>query len=157
MKFGHSSSLPNPYVTYSDAYTKENIFEMASITESIVFQIPPGVDIIAWVGNFAQSKKVYVNVLGGSGLLSEVAICLNQKLGPINFSERFNLMSLTGSFCMSETFVSSYFAALLARMDGTVIAGSVSRLITMTPVVLTAHICKDIKVIGGNSRILARM
>lgn len=124
---------------------------------SAVLEIPSGVDIIEWVGHYAQSTKVSVAVLGGSGLLSEVAICPRPQAGQVKFFERLHLISLSGFFKMSQTSVSSSYAATFSRMDGTVIAGSVSSLVTMTPVILTMLIFNEAKFIGGNSKILARL
>lgn len=134
MNFGHSSSL-----------------------QSAVLEIPPGVDIIKWVGHFAQSKNVSVTVLSGSGCLSEVVMCPRPQGGPVKFFERLNLMSLSGFFSMSETSVPFSYIATFAKMDGTVIGGLVCSLVTMAPVVLTMLISNNTKSIGGNSRIQARL
>lgn len=182
MNSKHSSSLQNPYeigvdngmsnlgeaggrnVTKpcgrprgSKNKPKGNVLNVTPTIEFPVLEIPSGVDIIEWLGQYSQSKKVYVNVIGGFGLLSEVAVRLGSQPDLVIFCEPITLMSLAGFSCKfspSEP-VSCSYTATLGRLNGTAIGGTVYRLITRAPVVLTAMLSNDAEFIGNASKSLA--
>ena len=78
---GHFSfSTPRGRPRGSKNKAKENTIEMTSAVKSIILEIPPGKDIIEWLKQFAHSSNIFMNVLGGSGMITHATISLMENL-----------------------------------------------------------------------------
>ncbi|XP_074364574.1 AT-hook motif nuclear-localized protein 27-like [Apium graveolens] len=152
----HSQPLPNtrmsnPGVGHgrprgSKNKAKENTIEMTSEMKSIVLEIPPGKDVIEWLKQFAHSRNIFMNVLGGSGMITDASISLISSVHPTIFSERLCLLSLTGpvgKISPSEPSGSCTLNAIFARTNGDVIGGTLWRLVTFGTMHVTALISKN--------------
>ncbi|XP_074360633.1 AT-hook motif nuclear-localized protein 24-like [Apium graveolens] len=143
---GHFSlSRPRGRPRGSKNKAKENTIEMTSEMKSIVLEIPPGKDVIEWLKQFAHSTNIFMNVLGGSGMVTDASISLISSVHPTIFSERLCLLSLTGpvgKISPSEPSGSCTLNAIFARTNGDVIGGTLWRLVTFGTMHVTALISK---------------
>ncbi|XP_074356693.1 AT-hook motif nuclear-localized protein 15-like [Apium graveolens] len=106
---------------------KENTIEMTSSMKSIVLEIPSGTDVIEWLKQFAHSRNIFMNVLGGSGMITQATISLISSEHSTIFFERLCLLSLTGpvgKISPSEPSVPCSLNTIFARTKGDVIGGT---------------------------------
>lgn len=111
------------------------------ITNKVTLQLPPKVNIIQWVANFAHQNKVSVAILTGSGSISEVTLkCMGTQLPPQAFIEELNLISFSGVYIISPSAggstTTNFFNATLARKNGSVIGGSALHMVASVPILL---------------------
>ncbi|WOH07207.1 hypothetical protein DCAR_0626636 [Daucus carota subsp. sativus] len=120
---------------------------------SRVLEIPPGMDVVAWVNQFAQANNVSVNVLTGSGMISRVAYGHPSSPNPIIVSEPLNLVYIAGLVNPAEPGFLS-FTATMSRFNGSVIGVRPFQLVAMHSVVLTTLVSQNMQVITTDSPIL---
>ncbi|KAK1366904.1 hypothetical protein POM88_042465 [Heracleum sosnowskyi] len=68
--------------------SKEDVLQMTSLMKSIVLEIPPGSEVDEWLRQFAQSRNIYMNVIGGSGIFSQAIISHMPSEHPKMLSEK---------------------------------------------------------------------
>ncbi|WOH07048.1 hypothetical protein DCAR_0626477 [Daucus carota subsp. sativus] len=127
-----------------------NVINTAPQITSVVLEIHPGVDMVAWLKQFAQARNASVNVLNGSGMVSQVAYSHVASPHPIMLSETLNLVSLAGLVTPSGICLGS-FAATLSRLNGSVFGVRALSLVAMESVVLTVLVSQNTEVITAPS------
>ncbi|KAK1367064.1 hypothetical protein POM88_042625 [Heracleum sosnowskyi] len=138
--------------------SKEDVLPMTSLMKSIVLEIPPGSEVVEWLRQFAQSRNIYMDVIGGSGIFSQAVISYMPSEQPNMLSENLCLVSFggtVGKISHLEPFGSCSFAASLGRLNGDIVGGTLWRLVSLTPVVVTALISKSPEVVGAGDKALA--
>ncbi|KAK1367234.1 hypothetical protein POM88_042795 [Heracleum sosnowskyi] len=138
--------------------SKEDVLQMTSLMKSIVLEIPPGSEVIEWLRQFAQSRNIFMNVIGGSGIFSQAVISHMPSEHPKILSENLCLVSFRGTvgkISPLEPFGSCSFSASLGRLNGSVVGGTLWRLVSLAPVVVNALISKSPEVIGAGYKALA--
>lgn len=133
------------------------VLSMTSALKSAVLEIPPGSDVVEWMKQFAQSRNICVNVLGGSGMVQQVAIS-HLLSHPVILAEKLTLISFSGTagiFSPLEPSRCCSFTAALGRLNGTVVGGTLTSLITYGPVLLNVLISKNPEVGGAGYQTLA--
>lgn len=131
---------------------KENVLQMASVMKSVVLEIPPGSEVVEWLKQFAQSRNVFMNVLGGSGIVSQAAISQLPLDPQTIFSEKLCLISFSGTagqISPSDPPGSGSFTASFGRVNGAVIGGMLWRLVSLGPMAVTAVISESLEVVGA--------
>ncbi|WOH11719.1 hypothetical protein DCAR_0831210 [Daucus carota subsp. sativus] len=90
------------------------------------------------VTQLAQARNASVYVLGGSGMVSQVAYCRLSSPHSIILSEPLNLVSLVGLVTDPSEPGSASFTAALSSLNGSVFGGRILNLVAMDSVLLTA-------------------
>ncbi|XP_074360638.1 AT-hook motif nuclear-localized protein 15-like [Apium graveolens] len=94
---GHFSfSTPRGRPRGSKNKAKENTIEMTSEMKSIVLKSRLGKMSLNGLKQFAHSRNIFMNVLGGSGMITDASIRPHLISTSNNISERLCLLSLTG-------------------------------------------------------------
>lgn len=117
----------------------------------VTLDVPDGVDIISWVVAFANLNKVCITVVGGFGKVSLAILGNRASQAPLQvYKEHLTLINLSGAHLSSPSAQSSptFFNASLGRVNGVVICGKASRMVTMGKVRLSAYVFQNPDVIN---------
>ncbi|KAK1367063.1 hypothetical protein POM88_042624 [Heracleum sosnowskyi] len=137
---------------------KDEVLQMTSIMKSIVLEISAGSEVVKWLRQFAQSRNIFMTVIGGSGTFSKAAISHMPSEHPKMFSENLCLISFTGTagkISPSEPSGSCSIIATFGRLNGDVIGGTLWSHVSLGPLVVTALISKSPEVVGAGYKTLA--
>ncbi|XP_063942963.1 AT-hook motif nuclear-localized protein 17 [Daucus carota subsp. sativus] len=112
----------------------------------VTLEVPAGVDIITWVTNFANSNQVCVTVTAGFGHVSLAVLSNVLSQAPVRqYKEYLTVNNFSGTYVLSPLTQAtpSFFNAALSRMNGELIGGAASRMVTMGRVVLSAYVFRN--------------
>lgn len=114
----------------------------------IAIHVPPSVDVMQWLASYAQSRRVSLSVLSGSGPISQVTLKhTGSPLPPQSYMEELNLVSFSGTLVIhpsaEQSFRVCFFNGALARKNGALLGGSIFEMIASAPLELSVFIFND--------------
>ena len=115
-----------------------------SVNENLteIHEIPPNVDVIQYLRDQAQSRRITLTVLSGSGSVSEVLLRISGSERPLGLQEFMTITSFSGTCLFSAEGPSPVdsFVAGVARLSSQIVGGSAYKIVTAGPVTLIVMI-----------------
>ena len=132
-----SSGIQGPAMSENQQYLRSLNQNLTEIHE-----VPPNVDVIQYLRKQAQSRRISLTVLSGSGSVSEIVLGISGSERPLGFQEFMTITSFSGTCLFSAEGPSPVdsFVVGVARLNSQVIGGSAYKIVTAGPVIVIVMI-----------------
>lgn len=121
----------SPVLPFNVAPTVSGLAGVGFTPHIVVVQ--PGMDVLARLMSFSQVNSQAVCVLSANGTIGSVTLQQSSSGGTVSYEGRFQILSISGSFLLSESggqrSRSGGLSVSLAGPDGAVLGGSVAGLL----------------------------